>query len=605
MKDIPMKAREAGALFGGGITCSALYDGENGISQAQLLDMATRNPAGQLVDAWDTPGIRHGSLSSPAYLDYLFRWCREQMDAGVDYLFMDEHTAALSGLEGYDDHSLADFRRFLLEACPLTQGWKADDRRWTSEMKISLTDPQICPDGTMKSFDYRAFLRTRSLLEKPTATENPLAGPWAQFRAWRDDLAWKSLTDRIREYGKSQGRAVLISANGIAGYVDLQVLGVWGHWKTKDGRVDLSENQLSVWRSLVTQGHDAAARPAPPQGVAGEKRVPVVLFHDWGFGDPPFPWLAVPASDRELWMRTRGAEIHAAGGFFAFPVLGPFGCDAGKDGTLAQIARQTTFYQRHRNLYLRGQYLGFEALRSRADKISLAAWWCKQPRALLLHVINRDARDGCLQSGKNVTIAVPVDRAPEKVVVVSPDWDGERMATCRTTADGVEVTLPELDAYAVAILHYPSSVDLSRVKDPVRILPTMRWSRPTRNEFRVLPDGRVGHAYELNGFIQGMLHTPLRNPPTFLVNAVGEAKLLVKVGAVAMTGARLDYRIDGETKQSVDLPDLDGKNDASAQEYDKVFTFPIPPGPHRLTLDNSGRDWLTVVWYEFQGDFTR
>jgi hypothetical protein len=89
---IPEKAHAFGALFGGGITCSALYDGENGLTREQLLDMATRGADGKLVDAWNHPDIRHGSLSSPAYLDYLFRWCREQIDAGVDYLFMDELT---------------------------------------------------------------------------------------------------------------------------------------------------------------------------------------------------------------------------------------------------------------------------------------------------------------------------------------------------------------------------------------------------------------------------------------------------------------------------------------------------------------------------------
>ena len=103
--------------------------------------------------------------------------------------------------------------------------------------------------------------------------------------------------------------------------------------------------------------------------------MPVVLFHDWGFGDPPFPWLAVPPSERETWMRVRGAEIYAAGGFFAFPVLGPFGCDAAKDGTLGEIARQTAFYQAHRDLYLRARYIGSEAVTSSEDRLSLAAWW--------------------------------------------------------------------------------------------------------------------------------------------------------------------------------------------------------------------------------------
>lgn len=169
---------------------------------------------------------------------------------------------------------------------------------------------------------------------------------WSQFRLWRDDRAWRTLTDRIRAYAKQQGKMVLISANGFAKYVDLQVLGIWGQWLTKDGHIDLSKSQLSNWRSIVQQGYR----------VVG-KRVPVVLFHDWGFGNPPFPFLAVPPSERETWIRIRGAEIYAAGGFFAFPVLGPFGCDANKDGTLPVITRQTAFYQRHRDLYLKGCYL--------------------------------------------------------------------------------------------------------------------------------------------------------------------------------------------------------------------------------------------------------
>ena len=109
------------------------------------------------------------------------------------------------------------------------------------------------------------------------------------------------------------------------------------------------ENQLPYWRSLVESGRELAG-----------KTVPVVLFHDWGFGETPFPWMAVSPADRELWMRTRGAEIYAAGGFFAFPVLGPFGCNAAQDGTLGCIATQAAFYQAQRSLYLKSRYLGCE-----------------------------------------------------------------------------------------------------------------------------------------------------------------------------------------------------------------------------------------------------
>lgn len=591
-RDIPAEIHDLGALFGGGITCSALYHGENGLSEEQVLDMATRGPAAQLIDAWEQPNVRHGTLSNPAYLDYLFRWCREQIDAGVDYLFMDEITAALSGMEGYDDYSLADFREYLLNDCPQTAGWAPDDARWRDDLGIDLDHREVCPTGTMASFDYRAYMRAKGLLERPSVPDNPLGTLWGQFRTFRDDRAWKALTDRIREYAGEKRRTIYISANGIAKYVDLQVLGVWGRWRTTDGHIDLFDSQLPVWRSIVLQGQD----------VAG-KAVPVVLFHDWGFGDPPFPWLAVPPSERETWMRVRGAEIYAAGAFFAFPVLGPFGCDAAKDGTLAEIARQTAFYQRHRDLYLGARYVGCEALTSSDGGLSLAVWWRDEPPTLILHVINRDFRQGRLQARRNITAQLPIADPPESVALFSPDWEGEVAGSCEQTPDGLRVTLPRLEAYAVALLHYSQQTNLSNLRDPARIRPTQRWARPTRNGFRVLADSRVENASELNGFLQGMLHTHLHNPPTFIVNALREGKLLVSVQAVAATGARLAYRVDGRLVQSEDLPDRDGKNDGSAPEYNQVFTFPIPAGTHRLSLENVGADWATINWYEFQGEF--
>jgi hypothetical protein len=100
-----------------------------------------------------------------------------------------------------------------------------------------------------------------------------------------------------------------------------------------------------------------------------------------------------------------------------------------------------------------------------------------------------------------------------------------------------------------------------------------------------------------------MLHTQMRNPPTFVVNALSEGKLSMKVRAVATLGARFEWRVDGQVKQTLDLPDLDGKNDAGAPEYDKVFSFPIPAGRHRLTLDNVGGDWANISWFESQGRF--
>jgi len=97
------------------------------------------------------------------------------------------------------------------------------------------------------------------------------------------------------------------------------------------------------------------------------------------------------------------------------------------------------------------------------------------------------------------------------------------------------------------------------------------------------------------------LHQHLRNPPTFLVHAVEPGRLLVKVRAVAIGGAKLVWSVDGQLQKTVDLPDRDRQNDGSAAEYDQVVELPIPAGRHRLTLDNQGADWLTISWYQFDG----
>lgn len=580
-----------GALFGGGITCSALYDGENGITQAQLLDMATRGPDGQLVNAWGQAGLRHGSLSSPAYLDYLFRWCREQIDAGSDYLFMDENTAALANNEGYDDHSVADFRTYLLGYFLQTQGWVTNDVRWQTDYAVDLTNPQLCPSGGMDSFDYRAYLRLKGLVTTPDALINPFAGPWQQFRPWRDDRAWKSITDRIRAYASQTNRQVFLSANGLVRYVDLQVMGVWNQWLLKDGQIDLTTDQLPVWRGLVTQGRELAG-----------KRMPVVLFQDWGFGNPPYPWVAVPPSQREIWLRTRAAEIYAAGAFFAFPVLA-MGCDAEQDYTLATMAQQTAFYQRYRDLYLHGRYLGTRSLQTDAPLLSLAAWTTDTPHAIVLHVINRSETNGTLEHRQQITVEAPLDRVPDQAWVVSPDWEGDRPVTCVMQGSLLRVTLTNLDAYAVIWLQYSNGVSTSRLKDAQRVLPLAAWSRAVRNEFMVRTDGSIEHAADLNGFLQGQLHPDLRNPPTFLVNAPQPATLAVHVSAVSSAGARLVYQVDGQVMRSVELPDKDGLNDSNATEYDLVVNLGIPAGAHRLTVDNSGADWLVMTWLEFQGNF--
>jgi hypothetical protein len=230
----------------------------------------------------------------------------------------------------------------------------------------------------------------------------------------------------------------------------------------------------------------------------------------------------------------------------------------------------------------------------------LALWRRISPPSLFLHVINRQAEEGKPKRRGPVTFTLPIDRVPTTVSVVSPDWQGAKPAEARARGGKLTITLPELEAYAVAILPYnqlPEVMLSSR-----RIVPSGQWARPARNEFLVQKGGIVRDVWALPGMLQGKLHQQLRNPPAFVVNMPKGGSLSVHVLSVATLGARLQWQVDGRIEQLVDLPDRDGKNDAKATEYDQTFQFPIPPGRHRVALDNVGGDWACIGWYAFAGD---
>ncbi len=591
------EAHRLGMFFGGGTTCSALYHGENNLSKEEVLDMATRDPEGNLVDAWGQPNVRHGTLSNPRYLEYILRWCREQIEAGADFLFMDEINAALHPNEGFDDYSLRDFREYLLRVYVDGQGWQVNDKRWQERFRVDFSDQEMCPDGTMKTFNYRAYLKrygfTKQSQENPWNTgpfspENPFREDWARFRRERDERAWRYIVDNIREFARRKGRQVLICSNGIAKFVDFQVRGVWDLWRVKDGRVDLSMSQMNDWASVVREGWFVSGR-----------KVPVVLFHDWGFGG--FPWTEVPPSDREIWMRVRGAEIYAAGGFFAFPVSGLANFqDAFRDGTLSEIARQTTFYQRHRELYRNALPIAFDELKTEPEQLSTALWVRFDPPTLLLHIINRRTKDFRLQK-VSASVWLPTKDLPLKVSAFSPDTVKSEVKL-EQEGEQLKLTLTELEAYTVVELQFKGFPRWSGNFAP-KLRPLPRWERAPENNFAVRRGGIVENDWQLVAFLQGRLHTELRNPPTFIVNAPKGGNLNVFVRGVAIGGARLVLKVDGVATQTFDLPDKDGKNIGPTSEYDQVFTFAIPAGEHRITLDNEGHDWAFIGWLSFSGEF--
>lgn len=299
------EAHKQGTLFGGGVTVSAIYKGENGLSEAQFRDLATRDPEGNLYPAFGTQDYFHGALENKAYIDYVLSFVYRQIDAGIDSIFMDEVHGAYSPMEGYDEYGLAAFRDYLIKKYVAGKGWSPDDPRWTEKFKIPLDDKNICPDGTIRSFRYNEYLRRFGLLKSPVSKDNPLADEWGtpvsippadptqDYTSARNDRIWKLISDSIREYARGKGRRVIITANGNNRYVDYQTNGIWKEWILKDGRLDARQSMITKWKYTVDTGRE----------LAGD--VPDMFFHDWG-SEVPFKVLSVP--DRIMWMRIYGAE---------------------------------------------------------------------------------------------------------------------------------------------------------------------------------------------------------------------------------------------------------------------------------------------------------
>ena len=74
-KWVILLCRKNGALFGGGVTMSALYKEENGTSMADFRRMASRDPWNHIFYPYEQNQMAHGAVASQEWLDYVLKWC--------------------------------------------------------------------------------------------------------------------------------------------------------------------------------------------------------------------------------------------------------------------------------------------------------------------------------------------------------------------------------------------------------------------------------------------------------------------------------------------------------------------------------------------------
>ncbi len=585
-------AKARGANFGGGTTVSALYRQENGLTPAQWRKLATRDPFGHIIPAWNDKTVAHGALSSEEYLDYVLRFCYAQIDAGVDNLFMDEVEAAYSGFEGYDDAAMAKFAAWLVRKyCGGSQaspgiGWKLNDARWKSEFDIHLADREMCPDGTIKSLNYRVYLLKHDFAADPYAEDNPLRMEYGwpgtgedTFWGWRNDWAWKYLCDHIRSYAKSKGREVLITANGLHKYVDYQVQGFWIEWAGDRKHVTTSASYLRKYRRNVQTGWDLAG-----------KRVPVVFFHDWGFEG--FPFGELTAADRIRWVKVYAPEVYAAGGIFVFPV------NIAAPEDLAVMKRYIGWYDSHRALFDGGEMVQTKQILTSDTHVTTALWELGAQKKRVIHLINHTyggaALPGDVVPIEQLAVTIPSGGKPIGAMWVTPEAEADRPIDFAYADGAVTIKTPRIDGYGAIVLAYDELPKEDKLAArTVEILPHSAWARPTVNRFVVGRDGRINNPEQLLGQIQGRLHPDLRNNPTFVVDYPADGRFLVHVNSVAGLGANAEFYLDGKLVLRQDLPDIDKQNDGGAAEYDQDYGINVPKGKHEIRIDNTGGDWFS------------
>jgi hypothetical protein len=449
---LPKTVQAKGCLFGGGGTLSALFPYE--LTEEAFRRMADRNPHNDPEYFYHKPETNyyHGDIQKREYLDYILRWIYNQIDTGVDTLFLDEVNGAPSQYTGYSDNGVVEFTRYLKGKYAAGKGWSLVDDRWRTRFDIDLH--QDTTDRTIDTFDFRLYLKRKGWLDNPIQSDYPLRSEWGNVWDYlltdtyinqRNQTAWRYIVSAVRDYCDKKGRSVLVAANGLNEMVDYQIEGVWYRWKVDDGKLDLSPSYMGSYRSAIQMSRILLGRD-----------VPLVVFHDWGFGMPFYT--EIGDADRILWLRVFASEVFAAGAVFVWPV-----CNCGNKYRPTVVVEKTmrnliAWYSANRNLYQGARWVGETAVDLKGAAGIESAVTDLQPSSgawRVVHLINKKLDRGRqLELRRNFSIGVPSPQKPHAVFVVSPDFSGRKPLRFDYQNGSAQILVDRLDAYTVIVLEY-------------------------------------------------------------------------------------------------------------------------------------------------------
>lgn len=131
------------------------------------------------------------------------------------------------------------------------------------------------------------------------------------------------------------------------------------------------------------------------------------------------------------------------------------------------------------------------------------------------------------------------------------------------------------------------------------------WQPHPANQTNLFVISRAGELLDptrsgtnrLAGLLHGLGgHKKLHNPVTFQFEAPKPLSFIVNVDGVSgYGGANLHIALDGKETLFKDFADPDGsKNTATLEQFNGPYSIQVPAGRHRVTVENTGRDWVRV-----------
>jgi hypothetical protein len=456
--DYPAACRAQGTTFVGGLTASVIFQDE--MTAEEFADEVGRDATGNPV-AHDeiVAGAYRGALASPGFRKRLVDIAKLQIDGGVDGLFFDEVNSSYiganySGNEGFDDHDVADFGRFLCQKYRAEpSGLAAFDLTPDDRLDCSGADPGA-------SFDYRGYLAHHGAQTSPLGAANPIQSAWGTTIQNRPDPAqptfvetypalvyWQEIVVAVRSYARDRyNKEILVTANGIFPFVDFQSVGLydWNHDGTgprgfdyvpvQGTHLDGTVSYMSVLQGLQDRSQRIVT-------AAGGQPVPLLLFLDWPT-DSMNRYYALPLSERQDYLRIVLGEAYSFGMWFALPLATTTDSNTATAlGMMGFLHQMRDFYHARGSL-VRGGSPSSSVVRVSASGVASRLVDLTDGRTVL-HLINHNYAAGFLPQ-TSVVVTIPRSRAPTSVMLASPDLGADQPVDFSYANGEVSLTISSL-----------------------------------------------------------------------------------------------------------------------------------------------------------------